>query len=109
MSVEALEYLFEAAVASGEGVTFSQDVLLALFSFLRSYAKGKSSKAIKSARTVIEGIYGISATLKTADVPVVTHRTDMNHVEVALPAVETVGSSRSPDQLLIQTDDMGSG
>jgi hypothetical protein len=53
--------LFEAAHSSEEGVTFAQEVLLAFFTFLRSYAKSKASMAMKLASSVIDrkfsGVY----------------------------------------------------
>jgi hypothetical protein len=46
--------LFEAAQSSEEGLAYSQEVLLAFFTFLRSYAKSKASMAIKLASSVID-------------------------------------------------------
>ena len=54
ISGQALECLLEAALGSEEGMEFSQEVLLALFIFLRSYAKLKAPIALKLASSVVD-------------------------------------------------------
>ena len=54
ISGQALECLLEAALSSEEGMGFSQEVLLALFTFLRSYAKLKVPIAMKLASSAID-------------------------------------------------------
>ena len=54
ISGQALECLLEAALSSKEGMEFSQEVLLALFTFLRSYAKLKVPIAMKLASSAVD-------------------------------------------------------
>lgn len=54
-------YLFEAAQGSESGSAFSQQVLQALFTFLRSYAKAKSSQAIILATSAANGKLTLSS------------------------------------------------
>ena len=54
MSGEALKCILAAAEASEVGRAFSSEILLALFVFLRQYAKKKPAKGIKLARSAME-------------------------------------------------------
>jgi hypothetical protein len=54
MSGEALKYILQAAEASEVGRAFSSEILLALFVFLRQYAKKKPPKGIKLARAALD-------------------------------------------------------
>jgi len=91
--------MFEAAEASEAGQAFSQEVLLGLFTFLRSYAKAKSSKAIKLAKSAIEVKFDFLPR-STPNLAVIARRADLRHMGEALPAVETVSPVLDFDPLL---------